>query len=138
MRFMRLKSSGVSGFASGSASAAAITSASVIVRNGSRGLPVFLEVVVLLMFGCSSGADNAHPLPALSVGHKYQGAFDHADQDETLFAIVLAVVDLANAAGIGKYQAGALKRDAMPAKIPRGLVVVPFELGILHEYTAYQ
>src|SRR5262245_47415957 len=92
MRFMRLKSSGVSGFASGSASAAAITSASVIVRNGSRGLPVFLEVVVLLILGCSSGADNADPLPALGIDHKYQGALDHADQGETLLAIVLAVV----------------------------------------------
>src|SRR5215510_1326691 len=138
MRFMRLKSSGVSGFASGSASAAAITSASVIVRNGSRLLPVFLEVVVLLIFGCSSGADNTHPLPALGVGHKDQGALDHADQGETLLAIGLAVVDLANAAGIGKCHAGALKRDAMPDKIPRGLVVVPFELGILHQYIAYQ
>jgi hypothetical protein len=32
--------------------AAAITSASVIGRNGSRRLPVLLEVVVLLMPGC--------------------------------------------------------------------------------------
>src|SRR5262249_28431040 len=99
MRFMRLKSLGVSGFASGSASAPAITSASGIVRNGSRGLPVFLEVVVLLIFGCSSSAVYSHPLAALGVGHKYQGALDHADQGEALLAVVLAVIDLANAAG---------------------------------------
>jgi len=52
MRFMRLKSLGVSGLASGSASAAAMTSASLIGRSGSRRLIVLLEVVVLLMLGC--------------------------------------------------------------------------------------
>ena len=80
MRFMRLMSSEVSGLASGSASAAVITSASVIGRSGSRCLRVLLEIVVLLMLGCSSGSDDPHTIATLGVSHEYQRTLDHADQ----------------------------------------------------------
>src|SRR5262249_28721760 len=135
MRFMRLKSSGVSGLASGSASAADITSASVIVRSGSRGLPVLLEIVVLLIFGCLSGANNAHAFRALCKGHENQRPLDHANQGKTVLAIVLPIVDLTDPERVRECQAGALERHAMPTEITRGFVVVPFEMFIFHKAT---
>jgi hypothetical protein len=98
MRFMRLKSCRVSGLASGSASAAAITSASVIGRSGSRRLPVLLEVVVLLMPGCSSGSDNPHTIAALGIHHENQRALDHADHGEHLSHRTVSCIDASHSA----------------------------------------
>src|SRR5690348_5773977 len=109
MRFMRLRSSGISGLASRSASAAAITSASVIGRSGSRRLRVLLEIVVLLIPGCSSGCDDAHTIGALGVHYENQCALDHADHDEPVLPVVLAIVNPDYREGIGKHQTHTLE-----------------------------
>ena len=65
-----------------------ITSASVIGRNGSSGLPVLLEVVVLLMPDCSSGSDDPHAIATFVVHHENQRALHHANHGEPLLASV--------------------------------------------------
>src|SRR5947209_17010454 len=136
MRFMRLRSCGVSGLASGSATAAAITSASVIGRSGSRRLPVLLEVVVLLMPRCSSGSDDPDTIAALGIHHENQRALDHADHGEPVLAVVLAIVDAADREGIGKYQPSTLERYAMIGEVRGSFGIVPFEVIVFHKSTA--
>src|SRR5271167_3394156 len=91
VRFIRLRSVAVSGWASRSARAARPIASAVIARGGLGVLP---EVVVLLMLGCSPSGNYANALLAFGIGYKQHNlTFCHADDDKPLLTIVFTVVE---------------------------------------------
>src|SRR5271154_3720440 len=98
VRFIRLRSAGVSGWASGSARAAASTAWGVM------GLRVLLEVVVLLILRCPSGRNNANAFVAFGIGYKQHDiSFGHADNDNPFFAVVLTIIEALDGKRVVKH-----------------------------------
>src|SRR5580704_9973496 len=151
MRGTRLavrSSSAVMGRASGSASAAASISASLIghtdLSGNDRSVPslststtvpsdrIFAVVVVLLMSFCPPGRDQPYVFTALGIGHMQDHAFAHAEQIDAFFATVFAVIDPLHSEGIAERLDRLMERDAMDTPVGGGLVIIPFEGIFLH------
>src|SRR5450631_562138 len=132
VRFIRLRSSWVSGCASLSARAAAS------MASGVMGLSVFLEVVVLLILCCPSGGNNADALLAFGIGYKQQEVFlGHADNDKTLFAVVRTIIVTLDGKRVLKHRLRQIEAHAMYAQVSFGLGVVPFKFQF-HNTTGNQ
>ncbi len=124
VRFMRLRSAGLNGRASGSARAAARTCRGVIGRKDLDCLP---EVVVLLMFCRLPCRDKADAVATFCMDYEENRAFNHADQNETLLTIVFTVIQPFDAKGIFKDLGRDLEADAVPGLVVRRLLIIPFK-----------
>src|SRR4051812_15202244 len=110
VRFMRAKSAGVSGRLSGSLAAAASICCCVI---GRMALGVLCEVVILLTLCCASRRDQSDTAIPLRVDNGQHNTFGHPDQDETVFAIIFAVVEPFDGKRITKNGASRFELDAV-------------------------
>src|SRR5437870_5810441 len=120
VRFMRLRSSSVSGRASGSLSAAWWRSASVMaskrLQSVLEGLPrsdVVLVVSAFFMWLGSACGDDANGTVTQGVGHVEDPAIDHTNDAVTVFAIVLAIVETLSGEWILEHPPGGLKAYAV-------------------------
>src|SRR5262245_7672004 len=140
-RFIRLKSSGVSGCASESARAAAWRSSSLIAsaRLQScrarfplvRSAVVFMVLASLMGLGKSSRAD-ANSAASVRVGHEQNVILYHADGNIAVLSIVFAVVNLNYGKRIVEYVAGHFEGDTMLSVVGGGLCIMPFEIVGTH------
>src|SRR5438105_10764074 len=126
---MRAKSSRLTGCASGSARAAASISSGPI---GRMGLGVPLEVVVLLMPRCVSGRDQPNARFAFCVSHEQDLTANPADSEESLLAVIRAIIEAFKAEGVFKHLPGRIEADAVFDVVIFGLVIIPFESFVLH------
>lgn len=60
----------------------------------------------------------------------------HAEDDQTLLAVILSVVDPFERERITKDLTGSLEWNAVKGKVAGCLVVIPLEGAVVHEYTA--
>src|SRR5271166_4038751 len=90
--FMRANLSGVSGCASGSASAAAWISASVMASARLQSCLVFIVIPPTLIGFCQPCRDDANSLPPQGVSDEQQAVFHHADRHKARLGVVLAVI----------------------------------------------
>lgn len=87
---MRFRSAAVKGCASGSESAARSIARGVIGRIPLR---VLLEVELLFMLCRPPGRYNSDSLFSLRINHKEKVIVNHTDNHETLFAIIMPVIE---------------------------------------------
>src|SRR5271157_1948678 len=91
---MRVKSAGVSGFASGSASAAARRSSAVIASSRLQSwLAVLLMVLPLLKRFRPSRRDQANALVSHCVNDDQEALTRHTDEDKSVLAVFFAIID---------------------------------------------
>src|SRR5580704_9829822 len=95
---MQARSVEESGKLSGSLAAAASTCFGVIARI--RRLFIFDEIVILFMPRSASRRDNSEPAVSLGVNNRNDSLLRGTDQDETLFAVVLAIIQPFDTKGI--------------------------------------
>src|SRR5271157_3097480 len=133
---MRAKRSGVRGCASGSASAAAWRSASVMASKRLQsclvGSAVFFMVLSSFMGLCSSGRNDADRFAWHRVGDVEQATLGHADYGVTVFAIILALVEPIEGERVCERLAGCLECHAVVGDIRCGLGVIPLEFTVIH------
>src|SRR5580700_4702047 len=96
VRFMRRKSSGPSGCASGSLSAAARRCSAVMASKRAQScsgvlLLVFVVLSLLTGFG-SSGRDDSNRVSSHGVGDEQQPTIHHADSDKSRLIVILAII----------------------------------------------
>src|SRR5580658_7422900 len=99
VRRMRCISARLSGRASGSRRAAASICFCVIGRTG---LIVLCEILILLTFRCASRRDQTDASPAFGVSDTKHKLLDAPDQDETILAAILTVIEALDGEGVAK------------------------------------
>src|SRR5512143_1985691 len=119
VRFMRPRSATDSGRLSRSALAAASTCFGVIGRSGR--LVVFGEVVILLSLGCLARRDDPDAAVPFGIADGEQRAFRNANQNETVLAVVLAVVQPLDGEWVLEHQACHFETHAMLGVVLGGL-----------------
>src|SRR5271165_549917 len=111
VRFIRLRSAAVSGWASRSARAAHSTASAVIARGGLGVLP---EVIVLLILRRSPGRNNANALLAFGIGYKQHNlTLRHANDDKPFLAIVFTIIEALDGKRVFEHRLRQVEADAM-------------------------
>src|SRR6266852_2601494 len=110
VRFMRFKSAGLNGCASGSASAAHSMALLVMARIPLRRL---FEVSLLLKFRRPPGRDDSDGVVSLRVGNVENEAIDHAYDYESLLFVILPVVKKLNGKRVAEDTFCQSETDAM-------------------------
>src|ERR1700749_2721724 len=118
VRFMRAKSAGVRGRLSGSLRAAASISACVM---GRMGLAILCEVLIVLVPRGVSRGDQPGAIVSFGMDNGQKHAIRHSDQNKTILAVVLAVIDLLDGERIAKDLPRRFEIDAMLGVIFGGL-----------------
>jgi hypothetical protein len=85
-----------------------------------------------LMRLCFTRGDNPHLIASLRVGDNQQAALHHANKDQALLAVILAVVHKVDGEWIIEGIAGLLETHAVPGEIDSCLCIVPFEVVGIH------
>jgi hypothetical protein len=123
LAFMRLKSAGVSGRASGSARAA-FSIASVDI-----GRSILLEIEILLMFRYPSRRDNSRTFTTFGISYKQQNlTFRHTDDDEAFLPVCLPIVNAVDSERVIEHCFGQFKAHPVNSEIRLSLGLVPFKL----------
>src|SRR5258708_4155756 len=130
-------SASVMGLLSASAEAAArrcfVVFASARLQSilGAR-LAVFFMVASSFLWLGKARRDDAHPLAAHGVADCEQALLNHAEQDESVLAVVSPPIFADHRECVAEGAAGSLEAHAMSGEIPGVLVVIPFEIVIPH------
>src|SRR5262249_26491004 len=140
VRFMRCMSSGRSGWASGSAAAAACRCRAVRASNRVQscwgGLAVLFVVLASFMGVSSSRRGDAGFFACHGVGDIQHTVAHQAKSDIPVFAVRLTVIKPLQGKGVVKHLAGGLKGDAVGGVVGGGFMVVSLEASVIHEGTA--
>src|SRR5262245_41065927 len=140
VRFMLFMSSGCSGWASGSFTAAACRCRAVMASNrvrSCRGSLADLFVVLASFMGCgSSRRDETDFLASQGVGDIQHAVVHQAQNDIAVFAVRLTVIEPLQGKGVVKHLAGGREGDAVGGVVGGGFAVVPLEAPVIHERTA--
>src|SRR5271166_1856515 len=136
VRFMCASRSGVRGCASGSASAAAWRSASLIASKRLQSCLVGLVVVFMVLPSLiglrAPGRNDTDRLASHRVADKEQATLGHADPGIAVFAVILGFVEPIKRKRIVEHSARRLERDAVTGEVRRSLDVVPLEFPVIH------
>jgi hypothetical protein len=124
VRFMRRRSAGDSGRLSRSELAAASICCCVI---GRRRRVVFDEIVILLMPCCPARRYDPDAAIPFGVNDRQHRALRDADQDETVLAIILAIVGPLDDKRILEPFGWRLEADAVLSIVLGRLCFIPFE-----------
>src|SRR5712691_6349489 len=135
VRFIRFMSSSVSGRLSGSLVAAACFFASVIASRRLQSClaaALFLGVLFMLstslMRFCFSDRNDPHGIVSDRVGDDQQPVLDHADEDQALLAVFLAVVHKVDRERVVECVASLLEAHPVLGEVRSGLGIVPLEI----------
>src|SRR5208283_2891903 len=130
--FMPASLSGVRGWASGSASAAAWICSSVFASARLQSCLVFIVIPPSLIGFSQPCRDDPNSLPPQGVRDKQQAIFHHADRHKAVLAFVLAAVRPFDSEDVLEHLARHLEADVVIAPVLGGFVVAPFKIVILH------
>src|ERR1700730_3527333 len=136
VRVIVARRSGVRGCASGSASAAAWISASVMASARVQSCFVFVMVPPSLKGFGQPRRNDTNGIASHGINNTQKASFHHPKRHEALFALVLAFVWPIEPEGVVEHVTRGLERNAMLRVVRDGLGVVPLESAIVHKYTA--